>query len=325
MSKLDKKLFNCKFCNKYYTTKYILKNHQNTSKKCLSLHSSDKIIVKFFNCNICGYISSIKCNIGLQHTCRPEYIKIFNDNIKLKKTINTLETQHEVELKKSDDEVDRLLSLDMNNELYFNETIEKYKKETEKKIDEIKKDCKEQIKVYQDRMFDLASKPHLQVVKNNTTHNTLQVHIDKLDVVVYDEFKDHESKLILDHIENGIKGFAKFTLDHPLKNKLVTSDVPRRMIKWKNEDENVITDPYGKTLAPKLFSAFFPRYACLHNELGDNITNNPLLTDEQKSNDRVRYGEYIQGFKNIMRGEACGDSMRDIWTGELAKSTALTK
>jgi hypothetical protein len=174
-------------------------------------------------------------------------------------------------------------------------------------------------------MFDLASKPHLQVVKNNTTHNTLQVHIDKLDVVVYDEFKDHESQLILDHIENGIKGFAKFTLDHPLKNKLVTSDVPRRMIKWKNEDENVITDPYGKTLAPKLFSAYFPRYACLHNELGDNITNNPLLTDEQKANERVRYGEYIQGFKNIMRGEACGDSMRDIWAGELAKSTALTK
>jgi hypothetical protein len=297
-----------------------------------------------FDCKLCGYLSARKGNLKEQHKCRPEYIKMFNyiNEFKIKKSesviqhtseiknlkleysleIKELKLEHKQELKKSDDEIDRLLSLDMTNDLYVQETMDKNKKEYEIKISEMKSDFKQQIHRYQDQMFELASKP--QIVKNNN-NNTLQVHIDKLDLVVESDFKNHESNLILDHIENGIKGFAKFTIDHALKNKLVTSDVPRRMIKWKDELENVITDPYGKTLAPKLFSAFFPRYAYLYSELGDNITNNPLLTDEQKASERVKYSEYIQGFKNIMRGEACGDIMRDIWAGELAKSTAVVK
>jgi hypothetical protein len=334
----------CKYCKKNFSNKYTLKTHQNKNKACLLLRSPDKAVeILIFDCKMCGYLTNTKSNLT-KHICRSEHIKIFDDlnklknthlnlklqysseieNLKLKHTFNTknLKREHKEELKKSDDEIDRLLSLDMTNDLYVQETIENHKKETEIKISEIKSDFKQQIYKYQDQMFELASKP-TQVVKN--TNNTLQVHIDKLDIVAESEFKNHESQLILDHIENGIKGFAKFTIDHVLKNKLLTTDVPRRMIKWKNEEQNVITDPYGKTLAPMLFSAYFPRYACLHSELGDNITNNPLLTDEQKAADRVKYSEYLQGFKNIMRGEASGDNMRDVWAGEIAKSTALIK
>ena len=81
-------MFQCKFCNKEYSTKGILKQHQTTTKKCLevqNLHSTTK-------CKDCEYTTNRPDHYESHiSTCK---FKIMNEYAKLQKEYSSLQSEN---------------------------------------------------------------------------------------------------------------------------------------------------------------------------------------------------------------------------------------
>ena len=73
--------------------------------------------------------------------------------------------------------------------------------------------------------------------------------------VTNDHLVKHASNLTLEHVQKGATGYAEYALEYPLKHRIACVDYSRRKIKFKDNDENVITDPEMVKLAPMFFDS----------------------------------------------------------------------
>ena len=56
----------------------------------------------------------------------------------------------------------------------------------------------------------------------------------------------------MEHISKGVNGYVKYAQEYPFKNSLLCVDYPRRKMKYKDENENIIVD-VGLDKLNKLF------------------------------------------------------------------------
>ena len=87
----------CKFCNKHFTTKIILKTHQTNAKYCLKLQ--DKKPDETYECNYCSKKFNVKYNYDMHnasHLTDPVFIKLQKVEDELKEIKQKLEAKDEI-------------------------------------------------------------------------------------------------------------------------------------------------------------------------------------------------------------------------------------
>ena len=117
----------------------------------------------------------------------------------------------------------------------------------------------------QDKIENLA----ITAIKRPTIQNTQQRYntiINNLTPITEEHLKEQAQYLTIDHIKNGVDGYVKYALDHPLKDKIICTDFSRRKIKYKDDDGNVIEDPEMINLTQKLFQAIKDKNSQLVSE-----------------------------------------------------------
>ena len=213
----------CEFCDSLLSSISSLNYHKKTNKKCLLLRDINIEVKKHeYTCSNCGFITQLKKTIKI-HKCRLEAIKIYKIYLSLsgiealhKEEIINLTTKYEEEVnnfkkkfEKSEEDNERLLSDNMN---------------LERKLER-----------YEEKLYTMASRP-------TTISNTTK--IDNLVIVDFKEstIKDSvENNFTLEHLNDGLKGVAKFTKDYIVqsengKQKYICCDSSRSIFKYKDEN-----------------------------------------------------------------------------------------
>src|SRR6185437_403896 len=73
--------FKCQFCDKNFSTKYNLSNHQKTTKRCLAIQNANISDVSI-KCDYCDYKTTIRANLD-RHTitCGEKKVNTEKDKI----------------------------------------------------------------------------------------------------------------------------------------------------------------------------------------------------------------------------------------------------
>ena len=248
----------CEYCNKEYSNKGNVGKHQKSSKKCLKIQNN------LHKCNYCNFKTTLnndyiihmsKCkeefilnenktltdhNVYLQH----EYDIMTNKNESLQKMYHTLQQEY-VTIKK----INTLLQKKTTKVKEINNVL----KQTTKNLKEVNYKIQVELEIknnrilfieteYTDLKQQLKENLHTLILKpsyiNQSTTNKLDLMVnfnnDFIEKAVEDNFT-------LTHVEEGIKGFAKFTNDYIInkengQSKYICSDTSRTIFKYKDEN-----------------------------------------------------------------------------------------
>ena len=144
-----------------------------------------------------------------------------------------------------------------------------------------------QNKDLQDRMQSMAEKA---IDKPSTVNqNTINHIINNLLPITTEHLNNQAQYLTIDHVKNGAVGYAKYALEHPLKDRLVCTDTSRKKGKYKDSDGNIVSDPEMSSITKKLFLAIKDRNSELITEFANDLkikldsfgSNNNEMTNEE--------------------------------------------
>lgn len=84
---------------------------------------------------------------------------------------------------------------------------------------------------------------------NTINNNNVNLKLSNIDPVDFEEMKEmFEKQFCSKYIDKGLEGLANFLCDVPCKNKIVTTDFARKLVKYKNPDNQVVDDPKANIL-----------------------------------------------------------------------------
>jgi hypothetical protein len=235
----------CEYCEKVLSTLSSLKNHQKTVKYCLA--KQNKQLIKEHICCFCDTVFSVKSSL--------------NNHLRICKS-NTPLVQEKVQLLEEKDRViaekDRLIA-----------EKDKFIEQQKIIIKEFQHEQRLQIKDLQDRLQFMAEKA---IDKPSTVnqHTTTQI-INNLLPITTEHLNDQVQYLTIDHVKHGAVGYAKYALEHPLKDRLVCTDTSRKKGKYKDSDGNIVSDPEMTSITKKLFLAIKERNSELITEYANDL------------------------------------------------------
>jgi hypothetical protein len=263
-------------------------HHQKTAKYCIKIQGKN---ISMFTCKYCKKSLSTKQNLDVHiSTC----IK-YNENMSRKKwqeEKTIIVNQYKQLLKTNTDKIS-----------FLHEEL-------------IKKDLA--IRDLQKQMQEVA----IQAVKRPTTSNKTQInnYIQNMKPVTEEHFLDNVQHLTIEHIKKGAEGYAEYALEYPLKDRLLCSDYSRRKVKFKDKDDNVITDPEMTTLARKFFHSIKEKnkeLICksaneLKERLGDyNVMDTVVRLFDYKSDiEKGSYGEKTEFHHDFVK-QVCSQTIKE--------------
>jgi len=223
----------CQHCQKLFSTKSNLYNHQKTAKYCIEKRKNTIVVneehkcycEKIFNCQRTFNRHKKTCNF---------YDLIIPYIEKLKNKDEQIETQNKIYLEQ----------IETQNKIYLEQLDNKDK----------------QIKELQDKLTSIA----LAGVSKSTTINNINnkiLNISPLDLNDSEKLKNIlESKFDTNYILDGQKGLAHFAKDHFLKDddgnlNYVCTDPSRQTFKYKDELGDIQKDVKAKKLTKILIDA----------------------------------------------------------------------
>jgi hypothetical protein len=224
---------NCQYCNKIYSSKSSLNNHQKTAKFCVKLQNNIDTNTNF-QCQYCEKVFTTKYNLSNHiNICKKqkEDIKQKED---CKEQLQIQKEKYKQQLRKQKEE--------------YKEDLLKQKEDYKEQLE--KKDL--QIKELQDKLERIANKA---IEKPTTTNNLNTLNIaSMIDFNNVDKVKDLiENKLNINHVVDGQKGLANFVKDNLLtddtgKLLYVCTDPSRHIFKYKDSTGEVKKDVEAKKL-----------------------------------------------------------------------------
>jgi plasmid stabilization system protein ParE len=235
----------CNHCSKDFSSKSALTTHQKTAKYCLDLQGKTIEDIETFICNFCDKEFTLKC-VLIKHMERCKNKKYEDEKIKFEEE-KTFEKQIE-ELKETIIDKDEKI-----NELKIE--IRDLKNNFENKIeskDEYISKLEAKIEKLENTIAKIAEKP---TTTNNTTTNNNQKYqqiIQNLTPITEEHYIEIQDMLTEEHILNGIQGYIEAT-SHIFEDKAVCTDLSRKIIKYKDSQGNIITDPKMDRLILKIF------------------------------------------------------------------------
>jgi len=263
---LNKKI-KCEFCPSLLSTQFNLNLHLKRNKKCIKLRGGNVTGALINVCNECGFITS-SIDTLRNHKCRPEgkeqinKIKILSDvndklhndikGIKLDKKDMISNIKDDFEKKYKDDFKSleqKFNKLELENERHISDFVN-----LERSTDIIIDELKSKIEKYENKIFDIASKPsvfHNATTTNNT--NNIQMLIQKLVPVSENEMiKLFETVCTKETILNGVETLMEELGSTMKNNHMLCTDTNRNKLTYKNEMNEVIKDTNGKVILPQL-------------------------------------------------------------------------
>jgi hypothetical protein len=234
----------CEFCSNEFISKTSLIHHQKTAKYCILIQGIDK------NTNfVC-----LKCNKKLstqnrlythEQTCKKHMEDIIRKEC----------DQKLIEKDKIILERDLLIS---EQKIIIKDLHAEYKNQIEM-----------QNKDFHNRLQSMAEKA---IDKPSTINqNTTTQIINNLLPITTEHLNDQVQYLTIDHVKHGAVGYAKYALEHPLKDRLVCTDTSRKKGKYKDSDGNIVSDPEMTTITKKLFLAIKDRNSELITEYANDL------------------------------------------------------
>ena len=277
--------FICNFCLNKYSSKSNMLMHQKTAKKCLILRNIP-LVEYSYKCEHCNFVSVRKSSLtSHQSSCK-----------KMKKeTYEILEK----EAVKKDTEINNLTKILEDKE----KTIIRLEKEL--------KECKDQLK---DNFNMIASRPNIVNTTNTTTKINNLIIADFKESTIRDKV---ESNFTLEHLNDGLRGVAKFTKDHIVNSddgnpKYICSDPSRAVFKYKDENGVVQKDVKATRLKNAIKDPIITKSKKLfideNSRLFDSIANND--DDDDENNERMN--EQITVLKdNFLKVKNIDDNQSD--------------
>jgi hypothetical protein len=263
----------CQYCNQILKTPSSLKQHQLTAKYCLSKQNKEPI--KEYYCNACNTGFTLKYSLQ-------KHLQICKSN-----TPEIHEISQELDVVKKELELSLIREKEKDKIISDRDFLIADQKTVIKELrTEYKRHMEMQNKDLQDRMQSMAEKA---IDKPSTLNqNTINQVINNLLPITTEHLNNQVQYLTIDHVKNGAVGYAKYALEHPLKDRLVCTDTSRKKGKYKDSDGNIVSDPEMSSITKKLFLAIKERNTELIseyvNDLKDKLdsfgSNNEMTNEE---------------------------------------------
>lgn len=178
-------------------------------------------------------------------------------------------------------------------------------------------ELKVQIRELQDKLENIA----IQAVRRPTTmNNKTQINnfIQAMPPVTEQLLQESVPNLTIDHIIRGPEGYADYALEFPLKDRLICVDYARRKIKFKDKDNNIITDPEMTCLATKFFQSIKERNSSLileygkqmRDRFGDEMDTIIQLLDYKGAVDKGSEGEKTDFHHDFIK-QMCSQTIKE--------------
>ena len=264
--------YECNFCNKYFTTKIILKTHQSTAKYCLKLQN--KKPEETYECTYCSKKFDIKYNYDMHrisHLVDPIFIKLQKAEEDIKELRMKLE-QKDDELRMKLEQKDDELRMKLEH------------------LQTILDDKNEQIKAFQEQNQKLLMK---SVSTPKNTYNT--VNIEHFTAMTQQHLDDNAKNLTLEHINKGPRGYAEYMINYPCKDSLVVTDIARMIFKYKDENGNLCVDIEARNLINKISKSIDPHNRELITKAIADINSNKRIDVLEQLKRISELAEYSNG------------------------------
>jgi len=307
-----KENFKCEYCPSVLSSKYTRDSHMKRNKSCLKRRGllSSVIIGKKKICDTCGF--STTANNGLiGHTCRKEVIEQINkikllekSNDKLHNDIKCLKLDYKDIIDEKNEKCIKLEKININLEIEnekINNKIFNLDRDLSLTIDELKA----KIEKYENKIFDIASKP--STINNNTTNttntNNIQMLIQKLLPVTEPEMiKLFETVCTKKTMLNGVDSLMEELGAAMKNNHMLCTDSNRNKLTYKNEENEVMKDINGKLILPKLCQWGQPVIDKGYMEAETEIKNRTTNEDDYDSQMRYLDNEWQYKYPRIKSG-----------------------
>jgi len=160
---------------------------------------------------------------------------------------------------------------------------------------------------------------------SNNKNNITNTYIEKLEILSTDSMKTHLPNLTLEHVNNGPKGYATFALEGPFKDKVVCTDISRKILKYRDENKLIQTDQGGIALGKKFFQTVQPRSIEILMKEQEEISNNTEIDAEDRLAKMMEIAKEIISIKSISRGDKEGEEYREDFTKYVSSGTVMAK
>ena len=288
---------NCEFCKKTFASKKSFMVHQRTARYCLVIQkelSSDKSACH--STTTCpGCEKTIRPDNLLRHNRTCKALKEKNINDELRRLLEGKEKEIQLSLAKKEEEIRRIR---VETQMMLSEK--------DREIENVRENClklEQKIEKYESQMFEMARQP--KTVSSKVVVN--------LPPITQQHLEDNAKYLSLDHIKRGMKGYAQYALEYPLKGMVTCTDYSRRKIKYNDENGEIVVDPEMRQLRQKLFAAIRGRNQSLINEHVKELQAKASSGEW----DRSYIQDLVQEMVDINRSvgsAAMGDSADEIGT-----------
>jgi hypothetical protein len=230
----------CNNCEKTFTSKNYLDRHIK-NKKCLNKNSSNT----YYECEHCTKEFTSKYNLD-RH----------NKSCKVLLTINNYKNdllffkQKNIELETIVNE----LKKENNNYLTNNITLKTLYEKLEQKYNETQKELKESYKNIQEllinnpKVINTTTTNNNYTTQNSTNNLTVKQYVSQLQPITAIDFQNTLQYYTDKYIDEGAIGYAKYLLDHPCNNKIVTTDLSRKIIAYRTDKNEFIKVPKCREL-----------------------------------------------------------------------------
>jgi hypothetical protein len=175
-------------------------------------------------------------------------------------------------------------------------------------ISELRSDKNELLTDYKDLAITAVKRP------TSTKNVHINNYIKNMSPLLDSDIKKTIPMLTLEHHVKGAEGYAQYALEFPFKNKIVTVDIARNKIKYKNEEGDIIEDVGFKKMMTKLCSALKDRSFNLSQEHYEKLSEK-FSDDEMGEFDFMDTAMAITKYANGRESDFCRDIIRMIGKG----------
>lgn len=181
--------------------------------------------------------------------------------------------------------------------------LDNYKQHTEKcnyKPDDTNKTIDVLLTVVKDLIANKSS------VTNNTTNKTTTNNINIINnlIPLDTNYLKQQSKLLtLDYINDGPSGYARFIVEHLLKDRAICTDVSRKTIIYKGLNNKQIVDVKGLKVSKKIGTAIIEENTKLCSAEKLKLMKEFETNYEMANQKMIKYCESDIGIKKMSEGK----------------------
>jgi hypothetical protein len=156
------------------------------------------------------------------------------------------------------------------------------------------------------------------VKRPTTSTKNIQInnYIKNMPPLLEQDIESSVPMLTLEHHVKGAEGYAQYALEFPFKDKIVTVDVARNKIKYKNEEGGIIEDVGFKKMMTKLCNALKDRSFNLSQEHYEKLSEK-FSDEEMDEFDFMGAAMAITKYANGRESDFCKDIIKMIGKGSI--------